>query len=273
MVTSSGSKRSRRGALARLAKGRPALLHVIDRHRRQAQRPAGVEKLSRRPNRGRYIRRHRRFEQQLREHTRVRGVGPHRVTDTYACHSRNRLLCPQNGMYRVHRMHTEAFELLADKIKDEPGMSPDPAACERFGVCPVTHRMKLSLTLQICSGVPPRSLLGWYGIGHGTVYSAFAVTMEALLRVLPALTLDCEDPAALAELAAGWAPVDKSGGHFRGVIGALDGYVPKIRKPRLVDTASPVDFLGRKGYYGLNVQVGVRVCVRVRVRACVCVCV
>merc|ERR1711862_543895 len=48
----------------------------------------------------------------------------------------------------------------------------------------------------------------------------------------------------------------KSGGLFSGCIGAIDGWIVKIRKPKARDNVkNPGSFFSRKGYFGLNVVV------------------
>ena len=64
----------------------------------------------------------------------------------------------------------------------------------------------------------------------------------------------CQDDEKMEEVALQFSRASR--GVINGCIGALDGWVVKIKKPSARDgVENPQSFYSRKGYYGINVQV------------------
>jgi hypothetical protein len=66
-----------------------------------------------------------------------------------------------------------------------------------------------------------------------------------------------DDPREMYKLSTHFASKSRSGGIMAGIIGALDGWLVKIRCPSLKrdNVRNPATYFSRKGFYALNVQV------------------
>ena len=62
-----------------------------------------------------------------------------------------------------------------------------------------------------------------------------------------------QDPMAIARISREFD--EKSSGVMDGCLGALDGWLVKIRCSRYNEVANPGKYFSRKGFYALNVQV------------------
>ena len=124
----------------------------------------------------------------------------------------------------------------------------------------VSGEVKLALTLRLLAGGSYMDLALLFEVGFSTSY-------EILHKVVKEWILDdslvkingidfCLDKDRLNEVARGFA--QKSNHVINGCIGAVDGWVVKIKKPSvdkdLYNMSDPASYFSRKGFFGINVQ-------------------
>jgi len=107
------------------------------------------------------------------------------------------------------------------------------------------------MALRWLSGGAMVDIADMHGVAECTFYVYLWETLDAIDRCL-ALGFPREDVAALSELEAGFAAF--SGGVFKGCVGAVDGIVIKIVKPKLADCPNPRAYYCRKGFFAITVQ-------------------
>ncbi len=122
----------------------------------------------------------------------------------------------------------------------------------------ISGEVKLALTLCILGG-------GWY-LDMGLLFvSSFNHTHKIVKYVVNNWLVHesiypingvayCQDDEKMQEVALQFSRASR--GVNNGCIGALDGWIVKIRKPsRCNGVENPKSFCSRKGFYGINVQV------------------
>jgi hypothetical protein len=125
----------------------------------------------------------------------------------------------------------------------------------------VSGEVKLACTLRCLAGGSYLDLIHIYTLGKAHFYEGVVhkvcrewICNDAILPYFGEKDLDnVEEMKSVAkefELKGG------SKGIMKGVIGALDGWLVRIRKPRLSDgVLNPKGFFNRKGFFAINVQV------------------
>ena len=124
----------------------------------------------------------------------------------------------------------------------------------------VSGEVKLALTLRLLGGGSYMDLALLFDVGFSTAYEIFhKVIKEWILddRLVKINGVDyCKDEECMAKVAGDFAK--RSNYVINGCIGALDGWIVKIRKPSiskdLYHCSHPKSFFSRKGFFGLNVQ-------------------
>jgi len=123
----------------------------------------------------------------------------------------------------------------------------------------VSGEVKLALTLRLLAGGSYMDLALLFDVGFSTAYEIFhKVIKEWILddRLVKINGVDyCEDDKRMEEVARGFAVASKN--VINGCIGAIDGWIVKIRKPRRwkdLRGGDPATFFSRKGFFGINVQ-------------------
>jgi hypothetical protein len=123
----------------------------------------------------------------------------------------------------------------------------------------VSGEVKLALTLRLLAGGSYMDLALLFDVGFSTAYEIFhKVIKEWILddRLIKINGIDyCDDNERMEEVARGFAAASKN--VINGCIGAIDGWIVKIRKPRKkkdLNGGDPATFFSRKGFFGINVQ-------------------
>eukprot|EP00956_Cyclotella_meneghiniana_P038219 scaffold150376_cov62-Cyclotella_meneghiniana.AAC.3 len=181
-----------------------------------------------------------------------------------------------NRFKRYFRMSKECFELLCEKIIENEGddvfKSEDylneqlynggresnlmRAHQETTGgfIC---GEIKLALTLRLLAGGSYLDLSLLFETGSSYAYTIFHDVLEEWILRNKLVNINGVDyfsnDQAMCDVALQFAR--SSNGTLNGCIGAIDGWIVKIRRPRVKDgVENPGSFFSRKGFYGVNVQ-------------------
>jgi hypothetical protein len=180
---------------------------------------------------------------------------------------------------RNFRMSKECFLLLAERIETNVGeetfksesylddlmhsKSPKDIAVIKMMKAHegstggfISGEVKLALTLRILAGGSYLDLALLYEMSSSSAYRIFHdvvqnwILDDRLVKINGTDYLNDED--RLQKVALEFSR--SSGGIFNGCIGAIDGWIVKIRKPSIKDNVSDTSsFFSRKGFFGLNV--------------------
>ena len=120
----------------------------------------------------------------------------------------------------------------------------------------VSGEVKLALTLRLLAGGSYLDLALLYEVGPSYAYESFHGVVKNWLLDKHLVNIHgseyVHDEERLEKVALEFAR--SSNGMFNGCIGAIDGWIVKIRKPTAKDSVcNPASFFSRKGYFGLNV--------------------
>ena len=180
---------------------------------------------------------------------------------------------------RYFRMSRECFEYLCKRIVDNVGerefkseeylhnmkfsdefkdtktknmMSAHEAHQGGF----ISGEVKLALTLRLLAGGSYLDLALLYEVGSSYAHEIFKYVLDnwilddKLVKISGFEYLNDEE--RLSKVALEFARASQ--GFFNGCIGAIDGWIVKIRRPTTRDNVTnPGSFFSRKGYFGLNV--------------------
>ena len=121
----------------------------------------------------------------------------------------------------------------------------------------ICGEVKLAITLRILAGGSYLDLGLIFGTGSTYPYAIFRHVIFQWIcddKLVNISGIDfCKDEDRMNAVARDFA--DGSQHLFSGCIGAVDGWIVKIRKPRKSDgVLNPKSFYSRKGFYGLSVQ-------------------
>jgi len=123
----------------------------------------------------------------------------------------------------------------------------------------ICGEVKLAITLRILAGGSYLDLGALYSISYNYTYEIFHYVIKEWINndhILPYPGLDYfDDIVQMMETARDFESCGNHHGIFSGIIGAIDGWLVKIRCPRKSDrVGNSVDFYSRKGFYSVNVQ-------------------
>ncbi len=123
----------------------------------------------------------------------------------------------------------------------------------------VSGEVKLALTLRLLAGGSYMDLALLFEVGFSTSYEIFHKVIKDWIlddRLVKINGVDyCEDDNRLRKVARDFATASRN--VINGCIGAIDGWVVKIRRPRRwkdLEGGDPASFFSRKGFFGINVQ-------------------
>jgi hypothetical protein len=124
----------------------------------------------------------------------------------------------------------------------------------------VSGEVKLALTLRLLAGGSYMDLALLFDVGFSTAYEILhTVIKEWILddRLVKINGVDyCHDEEHMAKVAGEFAK--RSNCVINGCIGAIDGWIVKIRKPSrtkdLYNASDPKSYFSCKGFFGINVQ-------------------
>ena len=185
---------------------------------------------------------------------------------------------------RYFRMERECFDYLCERIIDNVGESDfksenylcdfrngEATGADTLDQTNILHahehttggfvsgEVKLALTLRLLAGGSYMDLALLFEVGFSTSYEIFHKVIKDWIlddRLVKINGVDyCEDNDLMSRVARGFATASRN--IINGCIGAIDGWVVKIRKPRRwkdLDGGDPASFFSRKGFFGINVQ-------------------
>jgi len=121
----------------------------------------------------------------------------------------------------------------------------------------ITGEVKLAITLRVLGGGSYMDIALLFGISFNHAHKIMGYVIQNWLTHPFFYPIDgikyCSDELRMREVSDHF--FNASQGVMSGCIGALDGWVVKIRAPSRRDGVSdPASFYSRKGYHGLNVQ-------------------
>ena len=123
----------------------------------------------------------------------------------------------------------------------------------------ICGEVKVAITLRLLSGGSYLDLAALYNVGYSHIYEIFHHCISEWIcrdEVIKFPGIDyLDDFNAMQRTADLFRNSGCHGGILNGCIGALDGWIVKIRCPRESDGVGGTDeFYCRKGFYGINVQ-------------------
>jgi len=123
----------------------------------------------------------------------------------------------------------------------------------------ICGEVKLALTLRLLSGASYLDVAIIYCCGYTYTYEIFHDTLQKWINnddVIPYAGLKyLDDFVKMKEVAKGFSQTGSHNGIIAGCIGAIDGWLVKIRCPKTSDGFKNITgFYCRKGFYAVNVQ-------------------
>jgi len=178
---------------------------------------------------------------------------------------------------RYFRMSKQDFNLLCDKIINEVGeekFKPEAninsklrssytniyTAQKNTHGGPLSGEVKLAITLRWLAGGSYLDLALIFHCHPNWVTTICFQVLESWIcnnAILPILNESYfKDVVKMRETAEAFRINGRHNGMFSGIIGALDGWLVRIRRPRISHSLPNISgFFSRKGFYALNVQV------------------
>jgi hypothetical protein len=124
----------------------------------------------------------------------------------------------------------------------------------------VSGEVKLALTLRLLAGGSYMDLALLFDVGFSTAYEILHYVIKEWIlddRLVKINGIEfCGDEERMGKVAREFAM--KSNFVINGCIGAIDGWIVKIKKPSrtkdLFNCSDPASYFSRKGFFGINVQ-------------------
>jgi hypothetical protein len=121
----------------------------------------------------------------------------------------------------------------------------------------ICGEIKLALALRLLAGGSYLDLALLFETGSSYAYTIFHDVLAKWINVDSLIKINgidyCSNDQAMQQVALQFAR--SSNGVLNGCIGAIDGWIVKIRRPKVSDgVLNPGSFFSRKGFYGINVQ-------------------
>ena len=181
--------------------------------------------------------------------------------------------------YRLFRMKRPCFNALCDKIEEAVGREKFQSEAYLNELRSQGHtnkvarmynnsigtngeyipgEVKVAMTLRILAGASYLDMFLWFNVNADHVRAISRRVMREWIcndAVIPINFHEgvLQDPRAIARISREFGA--KSNGVMDGCIGALDGWLVKIRCPRHDEVKNPGKYFSRKGFYAINVQV------------------
>lgn len=169
------------------------------------------------------------------------------------------LLVSNDTFYKRFRMPKEHFDYLLDAIRDCITVDVMKSMNSTRGNTPLHPEVVAAIGLQaLGQGLNTGGLADIFGFSDSTIARARKMFMDAIdfnttCKQLQVCLPDASNVDALHELAGKWQDVSTAFGLLNGFVGAIDGWLPRTKRPAGVD--NPADyFSGHYQCYGLNVQ-------------------
>ena len=118
----------------------------------------------------------------------------------------------------------------------------------------ICGEIKLALTLRLLAGGSYLDLALLFETSSTYLYAILHDVVEKWISYITKINgqVYCSDNEAMAAVALQFT--HSSNGIINGCIGAIDGWIVKIHRPRISDgVMNPGSFYSRKGFYGINV--------------------
>ena len=149
------------------------------------------------------------------------------------------------------RVSKEIFHKVLEGIGAE--IERDAEKAQRAGSDVICKEWRLAITLRLLAGGRPCDIADIAHIHEVMVWKIVHEVCAAINRTFPIRKYDFSDIPRMEEIEKGFAA--RSGGVYRGCVGALDGCALRIRRPTLADSGeNPTVYYNRKGFYAINMQ-------------------
>ena len=159
----------------------------------------------------------------------------------------------------MFRMSRRQYELLRASIgerlhADLSAAQVEARQSETSSLRPVTVDETICIALRLLAGATYVDAVWGFAVGKSSVYNILKRFMKAVIvsNVGP-----INFPRSQSELQRLADLMDKIGvkrPEYHGCIGALDGYVVRIRQPNAKEVAAPLTYRCRKGFCAINMQ-------------------
>jgi DDE superfamily endonuclease len=163
-----------------------------------------------------------------------------------------------NNARRSYRMTPSVFKKLSKILQPHLEIEYDNALlCHRIPNGPISHSIRLSITLRYLAGGQPMDIALVHGVSHSEVFDSIWKVIDAI-NVEPNLAIHFpEDHEEQLQLADDFKKKSQAG--FSNCMGAIDGILIWIHKPtkadvKLTNCGAAKFFCGRKKKFGLNMQ-------------------
>ena len=149
-----------------------------------------------------------------------------------------------NEFQETYKVSVPEFRDLAMALEDYMAMVSHKGVCSSGSA--VSAQLRLSMFLRYVAGGQVKDIIHMHGVHNSTFYQAIWQVVDFINDTIP-LAYPLGDDSTLKSIADGFCVIT------RGVItkcgGCLDGIAIKIRCPRTCDTANPMQYFNRKGFY------------------------
>ena len=153
---------------------------------------------------------------------------------------------------RRYRMPKATFHRLCTDIAPAMVKHHDEQGQRVPKDCPI--QVQVSAALRWMAGGSYLDIVDVHGISEVTLYASVHAFVLALINH-PKYKIEfpTTDEVELRKIEREWNELDKTG-KFAGCVGALDGLIVHITKPRLSDCANPANYMNRKGCFAIIAQ-------------------
>ena len=149
----------------------------------------------------------------------------------------------------TYKVTVPEFKALATSLAEYIGLVTHKAVCSIGSY--VSAELRLSMFLRYLARGQVKDIIHMHGVHNSTFYRAVWQVVDFLNNTVT-LSYPLGDDGILKSVAEGFCVITK------GVItkcgGAIDGIAIKIRRPRTSDTANPMQYFNRKGFYAFVLQ-------------------
>ena len=151
---------------------------------------------------------------------------------------------------RMYRMDPSTFAYLVDALS--PRIDKNFFQAERAGGY-ISPQLRVAITIRWLAGGSYLDLKVNWGIATSTFYEITENVVDAIIATFP-IEFDADQDALKTRAAEFAARQHKHRRVFKGVVGAVDGILIKVRCPWASEVGLPRSFYSRKGFFAINVQ-------------------
>ena len=149
----------------------------------------------------------------------------------------------------TYKVTVPEFKALATSLAEYIGLVTHKAVCSSGSY--VSAELRLSMFLRYLAGGQVKDIIHMHGVHNCTFYKVVWQVVDFINNTIH-LSYPLGDESILKCVADGFCVITK--GVIRNCGGAIDGIAIKIRCPRTSDTANPMQYFNRKGFYAFVLQ-------------------